>query len=119
MSDEYELADIASYLEVPAEEWFDWTVTKRAHYISKFNELSVEDLTKGKNIPEIKEQRGDQESLEFKELPENDINSLYDTAQTLFRECQQSHLIPLQENILLLVPTVKRGCMSALYTKIT
>ena len=50
MSDEYELADIASYLEVPAEEWFDWTETKRAHYISKFNELSVEDVAQGKTI---------------------------------------------------------------------
>lgn len=79
MSDEYELADIASYLEVPAEEWFDWTETKRAHYISKFNELSVEDVAQGKTFPEIKEQHGDQESLEFKELPEDDINSLYDT----------------------------------------
>ena len=79
MSDEYELADIASYLEVTAEEWFDWTETKRAHYISKFNEFSVEDHAKGKNIPEIKEQHGDQERLEFKELPEDDINSLYDT----------------------------------------
>ena len=79
MSDEYELADIASYLEVPAEEWFDWTETKRAHYISKFNELTVEDLVQGKTIPEIQEQHGDHESLEFKELPEDDINSLYDT----------------------------------------
>ena len=79
MSDEYELADFASYLEVPAEEWFDWTETKRAHYISKFNELSVEDVAQGKTIPEIKEQHGDHESLEFKELPEDDINSLYDT----------------------------------------
>ena len=56
MSDEYELADIASYLEVPAEEWFDWTETKRAQYIGKFNKLSVEDLAQCKTIPEIKEQ---------------------------------------------------------------
>ena len=42
--------------------------------------MSVEDLTQGKAIPEIKEQHGDHESLEFKELPEDDINSLYDTA---------------------------------------
>lgn len=54
MSDEYELADIASYLEVPAEEWFYWTETKRAHYISKFNEFSVEDHAKGKTFPKLK-----------------------------------------------------------------
>ena len=65
--------------EVPAEEWFDWTETKRAHYISKFNELNVEDVAQGKTIPEIKEQHGHQESLEFKELPEDDISSLFDT----------------------------------------
>lgn len=79
MSDEYELADIASYLEVPAEEWLDWSETKRAHYFSKFNQLSVEDLAQDKTIPEIKEQHWDHESLELKELPEDDINSLYDT----------------------------------------
>ena len=33
----------------------------------------------GKTIPEIKGQHGDHQSLEFKELLEDDINSLYDT----------------------------------------
>lgn len=44
MSDEYEFVDIVSYLEVLVEEWFDWSEIKRVYYISKFNELSVEDL---------------------------------------------------------------------------
>ena len=61
----------------------DWTETKRAHCISKFNELTVEDLAQGKTIPEIQEQHGDHESLEFKELPEDDINSLYDTTLSM------------------------------------
>lgn len=78
MSDEYEFVDIVSYLEVLVEEWFDWSEIKRVYYISKFNELSVEDLVQGKIIFEIKEQYGDYESLEFKELFEDDINFFYD-----------------------------------------
>ena len=74
------LAHIASYLEVTAEGWLDWTETKRVHYISKFDKLSVKDLAKGKNIPEGKEQHEDQESLEYEELPKDDITSLYDTS---------------------------------------
>lgn len=74
------LAHIASYLEVTAEGWLDWTETKRVHYISKFDKLSVKDLAKGKNIPEGKEQHEDQESLEYQELPKDDITSLYDTS---------------------------------------
>ena len=74
------LAHIASYLEVTAKGWLDWTETKRAHYISKFDKLSVKDLAKGKNIPESKKQHGDQESSEFQELHKDDITSLYDTS---------------------------------------
>ena len=74
------LAHIASYLEVTAEGWLEWTETKRVHYISKFDKLSVKDLAKGKNIPEGKEQHEDQESLEYQELPKDDITSLYDTS---------------------------------------
>lgn len=79
MSDEYELADCASYLEVQPEEWFQWSEKQRAHYISKFNELSIEQVIQGKTIPKITEQHDNQEILEFKELPEDDISSLYDT----------------------------------------
>ena len=81
LSDEYELSDIASYLEVPPEEWFEWSETKRAHYINKFNELSIEKVLQSKAIPEITEQPDSQESVEFKELPE-DISPLFHTTLT-------------------------------------
>lgn len=50
-SDEYELADVCKYLEVPAETWFgEWSEPQREEYTRKFNELSVEEVMQGKPI---------------------------------------------------------------------
>ena len=48
MSEEYELADIASYLEVEPELWFKWSGKERSEYISA-NELTISDVMKKKD----------------------------------------------------------------------
>ena len=50
MSEEYELSDEASYLEVNPEDWFEWPEEKRAEYTRNFNELNMEDVYKKKTI---------------------------------------------------------------------
>ena len=50
-SDEYELADFCKYLEVSPETWFDeWSENHREEYISKFQELTIEQVMEGKTI---------------------------------------------------------------------
>lgn len=66
LSAEYELADVAAHLEVPADQWFDMNDIERKKYVQKFNNMSVEDAMKGKiiKIAEVP----DMEPSEFKEF---------------------------------------------------
>ena len=66
MSEEYELADTASYLEVEPELWFKWSGKERSDYICKFNELTISDVMKKKTIT-VNRQHAQEEALEWKE----------------------------------------------------
>ena len=46
LSEVNELSDMASYLQVDTEEWFDWSEETREEYVLKFNKLTVEDIMK-------------------------------------------------------------------------
>ena len=50
MSEEYELADIATHLEVNSEEWFEWPKQKRDKCAQKLSEISIEGVLKKKNV---------------------------------------------------------------------
>ena len=45
LSDVYILADHARYLQVPADEWFEWTPKMRERYVFGVQKLSVEDVS--------------------------------------------------------------------------
>ena len=76
MSEEYELSDEASYLEVNPEDWFEWPEEKRAEYARKFNELNMEDVSKKKTIVMNKKFDKADATREWREFPE-EIKALY------------------------------------------
>lgn len=79
LSEVYELSEMASYLQVDTEEWFDWSEETREEYVLKFNKLTVEDVMKEKPIVVSKKRKGeDQESaVEWKEFSD-DVKALLD-----------------------------------------
>lgn len=78
LSEEYELSETASYLQVDADDWFDWSEKTRAEYVLKFNKLTMEDVMKQKPISVASKREGeDQESSEWQEFSD-DIKALLD-----------------------------------------
>ena len=77
MSEEYELSDEASYLEVNPEDWFEWPEEKRAEYTRNFNELNMEDVYKKKTIVWMNKKFDKADATrEWREFPE-EIKALY------------------------------------------
>ena len=78
LSEEYELSEMASYLQVNAEDWFEWREKTRAEYVLKFNKLTIEDVMKEKPIVvAARRDVEDQEVYEWKEFSD-DIKALFD-----------------------------------------
>ena len=78
LSEEYELSEMASYLQVNAEDWFEWSEKTRAEYALKFNKLTIEDVMKEKPIVvAARRDVEDQEVYEWKEFSD-DIKALFD-----------------------------------------
>ena len=75
LSEEYELADFAKYLQVEPEKWFDWTPNEREQYAKGFNKLTIEDVV-AKKKSEIKQDSRQGEPTEWLEFPDV-ISSLY------------------------------------------
>ncbi|KAK3712178.1 hypothetical protein QZH41_005805 [Actinostola sp. cb2023] len=50
LSDEYELSEMVSYLEVPPDEWFEMSESQRKQYLQKFNQLTIEEAMAEKPI---------------------------------------------------------------------
>lgn len=50
LSEKYQLVNVAAYLLVPVDIWFDWTEEQRNEYVKKLNAMSVEDMLKGKRV---------------------------------------------------------------------
>ena len=67
VSDEYNLSSHASHLMVPTDVWFDWSTTARQKYFEKVQELSMEDIFRGKEI-EWPTTDTEVASVEFKEV---------------------------------------------------
>ena len=78
LSEEYELSDMASYLQVDTDTWFDWSEEAREEYVRKFNNLTVEDVMKERPIVVAAKREGEnQESAEWKEFSD-DVKTLLD-----------------------------------------
>ena len=78
LSEEYELSDMASYLQVDTDTWFDWSEEAREEYVRKFNKLTIEDVMKEKPIAVATKRQGEnQESTEWKEFSD-DVKALLD-----------------------------------------
>ena len=50
VSNEYELAEVVAYLEVPIDKWFDMNEDERSAYVQEFYKMTIEDVMKGKTI---------------------------------------------------------------------
>ena len=74
MSDEFELADIASHLEVSPDTWFEWSESQRTDYVHKFNKLTMDEILSGKEI--VVTNSREENTMEFREFAE-DIKKLY------------------------------------------
>ena len=74
LSEEYELADLATYLQVEPERWFDWKPNERDQYMKGFNKLTVEDVMSKKIV--IKQDCLQESSTQWQEFS-NAISSLY------------------------------------------
>lgn len=64
LSQEYELADFASYLQVPPDVWYEWHEKDRKEYLQNLHKLSMEDMFSCKEIPWPKYEN----APEFKEI---------------------------------------------------
>ena len=77
LSEEYELSEMACYLQVDPDDWFDWSEETRSEYVQKFNKLTIEDVMNEKPISVATKRGGeDHESTEWKELSD-DIKMLH------------------------------------------
>lgn len=76
LSDEYILADHASYLQVPADVWFEWTPQMRQEYVRGVQKLSIEDVFKQKDVPWPNLEPPDIENTEFRPLDEDIVADL-------------------------------------------
>jgi len=93
LSEEYELADFATYLQVEPERWFEWTTKEREQYVQGFNKLTVEEVMSKKKIV-IKEDCLEESPAVWQEFPDV-ISSLYQInelskglIQTIIREAE-------------------------------
>ena len=59
---------LASHLEVTVEQWFDWSKSEREIYVSKLNNMSIDDLLDRKEIPDPQGEVNDMNVTEYKEL---------------------------------------------------
>jgi len=66
LSDNYILADYASYLQVPADVWFEWTPKMRETYVLGVQKLSLQDVYKQKDVPWPVLEPTDSDSAEFR-----------------------------------------------------
>ena len=67
ISEEYELSELVSHLEVSIDTWFRWSTEEREKYVADMNKLSVEDALGRKSIrePDITKQPPAKESTEL------------------------------------------------------
>lgn len=78
LSEEYELSEMASYLQVNAEDWFEWSEKTRAQYAPKFNRQTIEDVMKEKPIVvAARRDVEDQEVYDWKKFSD-DLKALFD-----------------------------------------
>lgn len=67
LSEKYQLSDVASYLQVPVDTWFSWNDRQRDHYISKLNDMSMEDVLQEKRV-RVTSTSEDTAQREYREL---------------------------------------------------
>ena len=78
LSDNYILADYASYLKVPADIWFEWTPKMRETYVLGVQKLSLQDVYKQKDVPWPVLEPTDIDSAEFRPLQDDIVTELVD-----------------------------------------
>ena len=92
LSDDYILADHASYLQVPADIWFEWTPKMRETYVLGVQKLSLQDVYNQKDVPWLELETIDIDA-EFRHLGDDIVTELVDrhgysneSAKTLEKE---------------------------------
>ena len=92
LSDDYILADHASYLQVPADIWFEWTPKMRETYVLGVQKLSLQDVYNQKDVPWPELETIDIDA-EFRPLGDDIVTELVDrhgysneSAKTLEKE---------------------------------
>ena len=75
LSEEFELADFAKYLQVEPDKWFELSPNERHQYLKGFNTLTIEDVVAKRKIA-IKHNPQPVEPTEWQEFP-NVISTLY------------------------------------------
>ena len=76
LSDQYILA---TYLQVPADVWFEWTPQMREGYVRRIQQLSLEDIFKQKDVPwPVMEFSGIDQRKEFTSLGSDIVTELVD-----------------------------------------
>ena len=102
VSDAYVLADYASYLQVPADVWFEWSPSMRLKYVRNLQKLSVDDIFEEKDVrwPSSESTLADEQS-EFTQLSINlavelteNFGYTKDHAETLEKEVLYLHNHP-------------------------
>ena len=78
LSDNYILADYASYLQVPADIWFEWTPKMRETYVLGVQKLSLQDVYEQKDVPWPVLEPTDIDSAEFRPLQDDIVTELVD-----------------------------------------
>ena len=76
LSDEYILADYATYLQVPADVWFEWTPQMREEYVRGVQKLSIEEMFKEKDVPWPTLETSGIDEPEFRPLDEDIVTHL-------------------------------------------
>ena len=76
LSDEYILADHATYLQVRADVLFEWTPQMREEYIRGVQKLSIEEMFKEKDVPWPTLETSGIDEPEFRPLDEDIVTHL-------------------------------------------
>ena len=80
LSDDYILADHASYLQVPADIWFEWTPKMRETYVLGVQKLSLQDVYNQKDVLWLELETIDIDA-EFRHLGDDIVTELVQVLQ--------------------------------------
>ena len=73
------LTTLSSYLQVPADIWFEWTPKMRETYVLGVQKLSLQDVYKQKDVPWSVLEPTDNDSAEFRPLEDDIVTELVDS----------------------------------------